>query len=135
MGMDEVRVIVVDDARDFAEVLAETLEMDGYQVKVALDGNEALRLAEEFEPICALVDIRMPHLDGHELSRRLRAKYGDEVVLIAMTGEGTPNDRVSEAFSLFDYYLSKPVDTKALHKVLPPINPRRVSADVPPLQN
>jgi DNA-binding response OmpR family regulator len=131
MGMDEVRVIVVDDAADFAEVLAETLEMDGYRVKVAHNGNDALRLAEEFEPICALVDIRMPLLDGHELSRRLRARYGDEVVLIAMTGEGTPNDRVSEAFSLFDYYLSKPVDTQALHKVLPPIKSRAAAPGGP----
>ena len=116
-----VRVLVVDDVQDAAEALACALQADGYTVQMAHDGATALLLLETFLPHCVLLDIDMPMMDGHELASRLRLRFGDAVVLIAVTGWGRADDCFSRAFELFDHYLRKPFETAALHKVLPPL--------------
>jgi len=121
MDTDEARIIVVDDAADVAEALAMALEGDGYRVWVAHDGNEALDLVSAHKPHCVLFDIDMPSLDGSELSKRLRNAYGDDLVLIAVTGWSDKDPRVAEAFGRVDHYLRKPIDADALRKVLPPV--------------
>ncbi len=119
--MDEVRVVVVDDVPDMAETLAMALELDGYCVKTASNGAQALSVIEAYRPHCVLLDIDMPGMGGCELSDRLRELYGDEVVLIAVTGWGDAGDRVSDTFSRFDHYIRKPFDPSLLRKVLPPV--------------
>jgi CheY-like chemotaxis protein len=84
---DEARVIVVDDAVDVAEAMACALTADGYKVWVAHDGNEALEMVAAHDPHCVLFDIDMPGLDGSELSKRLRDAHGDDLILVAVTGE------------------------------------------------
>ncbi|MDN3921093.1 response regulator [Roseateles violae] len=121
MSKEEVRVVVVDDVPDSAETLAMVLEMDGYTVRTASSGVQALSLIEEFQPLCVLMDIHMPGVSGHELSQRLRQRYGDDIVLIAVTGWGGAEERVSESFARFDHYLRKPVDRELLRKLLPPV--------------
>jgi CheY-like chemotaxis protein len=121
MKNEEVRVVVVDDVPDSAETLAMVLEMDGYTVRTASGGAQALDIIEQFEPLCVLLDINMPGLGGHELSQRLRQRYGEDIVLIAVTGWGGAEDRVSESFARFDHYLRKPVDRALLRKLLPPV--------------
>ncbi|WP_144007103.1 response regulator [Pelomonas sp. KK5] len=121
MRQDETRVLVVDDHMDAAQTLAAVLEMDGYVVRTALSGLAALEAAESFEPLCVLIDIHMPGLDGRDLCARLRAAYGDATVLIAVTGFGSPQDSLDEAFSQFDHYLRKPVDPSELRRILPPV--------------
>lgn len=118
---DDVRVVVVDDAKDAAEALACHLELDGYVVRVAHDGEQALEVIAEFKPHCVLLDIDMPGMDGCELSRRLRERYQDDIVLIAVTGWGEDNQRVAESFVRVDHHLRKPLDPKVLRKVLPAI--------------
>ena len=115
-------MVVVDDAIDVAEVLACTLEMDGYSVKTAGDGAQALALIEAYQPHCVLLDINMPGMGGCELSDRLRELYGGDLVLIAVTGWGDPGDRVSDTFSRFDHYIRKPFDPALLRKILPPVS-------------
>lgn len=117
----EVRLLVVDDVRDAAEALACLLRADGYTVSTAHDGPSALALADSFQPHGVLLDIDMPRMDGHELASRLRLRFGEAVVLIAVTGWGRPDDRFSQAFALFDHYLRKPFDSSLLRKVLPPL--------------
>ena len=119
---DEVRVVVIDDAIDAAEALALSLEFDGYDVRTAHNGVDALALIEAYRPHCVLLDIEMPLLDGCELSRRLRERYGDEIVLIAVTGWSEDNPRVAESFVRVDHYLRKPIQQQELEKILPPIN-------------
>ncbi|HEY4080203.1 MAG TPA: response regulator [Burkholderiaceae bacterium] len=121
-AVDEVRVVVVDDVSDVAEMLACTLEFDGYSVKTAADGAQALAVIEAYRPHCVLLDIDMPGMNGCELSDRLRQRYGDDLVLIAITGWGDPGDRVSDTFSRFDHYIRKPFDPALLRKILPPIS-------------
>lgn len=120
-GDDEARVVVVDDVADIAEALAFSLENDGYKVWVAHDGLEALALIEKHQPHCVIFDINMPSLDGSELSKRLREKHGDDLVLIAITGWSETDSRVAEAFARVDHYLKKPVDPAVLRKLLPPV--------------
>ena len=122
MNDDDVRVVVVDDFADAAEALAETLTMSGYKVWIATDGEGALGLIETHRPHCVLLDIGMPGMDGNELTRTLRSRYGDDIVLIAVTGREHDDERVSDTFARVDHYLQKPVDPDVLRKLLPPVD-------------
>jgi CheY-like chemotaxis protein len=116
---EEVRVVVVDDVADAAQILAAYLELDGYKVAVAGDGVEALAVVERHRPHCVLLDILMPGGDGCELSRNLRALYGDDVVLVAVTGFDEQDQLVAETFATVDHYLRKPVEPSDLRRLLP----------------
>ena len=118
---DDVRVLVVDDFADAAETLATVLELDGYVVRIARDGEEALVVVEQFQPHCVILDINMPGLDGNGLSAQLRSRYGDDIVLIAITGTDGSDRRVGQTFARVDHYLLKPLDPEVLRKALPPI--------------
>jgi CheY-like chemotaxis protein len=118
---DAVRVVVVDDVHDAAEMLAGVLRLNGYKVWAAHGGQDALDLIELRKPHCVMFDIDMPGIDGLELSRRLRERYCDDIVLIAVTGWDIDDRRVSGTFEVVDHYLRKPVDPAQLRKVLPPL--------------
>jgi DNA-binding response OmpR family regulator len=117
----EARILVVDDMVELTESLTVLLECNGYTVKSALDGEEALSVAKDFRPHCVLLDIQMPGMNGLELTRRLRMVSGDDIVLIAMTGHEPRSADVRDAFELVDHYLQKPFDIEKLEKVLPPL--------------
>jgi CheY-like chemotaxis protein len=121
MSEDDARVVVVDDVVDAAEALAATLELSGYRVWIATGGKEALALVEKHRPHCVLLDVAMPGMDGLELSQQLRQRYGDDIVLIAVTGREKDDERVSGTFASVDHYLQKPVDPDVLKKLLPPL--------------
>ncbi len=117
---EAARVLVVDDIADVAETLACLLEMDGYVVQTASSGEQALRVVDEFKPHCVLLDIGMPGMDGLDLTNSLRSRFGDDIVLIAITGGSSQDDeRVSSTFNQVDHYLQKPIDPARLRKVLP----------------
>jgi CheY-like chemotaxis protein len=122
MNSEEVRVVVVDDVVDAAETLAAMLELDGYAVAIAHDGVQALTVIETHRPHCVLLDINMPGSDGCDLSRKLRDRYGDDMVLVAVTGYDEQNGRVAETFVTVDHYLRKPVDPAELRRLLPALN-------------
>jgi CheY-like chemotaxis protein len=118
---EEVRVVVVDDVADAAESLATLLSLDGYTVRTANDGAQAWALIEAFDPVCVLFDVKMPRIDGAELSRRLRGRYGNDIVLVAITGAPEDDEQVKQTFARVDYYLHKPVNTRKLREALPPV--------------
>jgi DNA-binding response OmpR family regulator len=121
MSAPQVRVVVVDDARDSSDTLAELLRLHHYEVWTADSATEALALVDEHKPHCVLFDVVMPGIGGDELCVRLRAAYGDDIVLIAVTGCSEGDPRVDKSFSLADHYFSKPIDPVALSKVLRPL--------------
>jgi DNA-binding response OmpR family regulator len=122
VSSDSIRVLVVDDSKDGAESMAALMSLNGYEARACTDATEALAVIDAFEPLCVLLDVRMPRVSGLELARQIRAKHGDGIVLIAVTG-ASPNDaEVAGTFELVDHYLTKPVDTAKLEKVLPPQN-------------
>jgi len=121
MDSHPVRVVVVDDAEDSADSMAALLRLNGYEVWTSGNGTEALALVDRHEPHCVLFDVVMPGIGGDELCSRLRNAYGDDIVLVAVSGFNEDDPRVHASFSLADHYFTKPLDPAALAKVLPPL--------------
>ena len=71
---------------------------------------------------CFFFDVVMPGVGGDELCSRLRGTYGDDIVLVAVTGCSADDPRVHASLSLADHYFTKPVDADALTRVLPPLD-------------
>jgi PAS domain S-box-containing protein len=113
-----LRVLVADDNRDAADSLQRILAIYGHEVRVAYDGNAALRLAEEFGPRVAVLDIGMPGANGFQVARSVRAQYGNGTALIALTGWGQESDRRRAIEAGFDFHLTKPVDPTVLNDLL-----------------
>jgi signal transduction histidine kinase len=110
-----LRVLIVDDNVDAAEILGEALAAMGQQVKVLADGPSALEMAAHWRPQVALLDIGLPVMDGYEVARRLTAIPGCERTrLIAVTGYGQESDRERSRQAGFDEHLVKPVDLDQL---------------------
>lgn len=112
------RIVVVDDQADIAEVLAQALTLDGFDVLTACDGASALEAVALKMPLCVLTDVNMPGIDGFELARRLRVQYGADLVVIAVTGWGDGDERASRKYTDFDHCLRKPVDLELLSRIL-----------------
>ncbi|MBV9891016.1 MAG: response regulator [Rhizobacter sp.] len=109
------RILVVDDNEDAAHSLALILRLEGNEVAVARDGQEALALLDEFVPEAAVLDIGLPRMSGYELAAALRADPRTHAaVLIALTGYGRGPDRQRALDAGFDEHLVKPVELDAL---------------------
>ena len=114
-----LRILVVDDNADGADMLHEMLVSKGYHARVAYDGPSALRLAEGFAPQIAFLDIGLPVMDGFELATRLRELPGMGAIrLVAVTGYGQETDRRKSREAGFDHHLVKPVDLDAVTTIL-----------------
>lgn len=104
------RILIAEDNRDGAESLAGLLRLHGHEVEVAYDGERALQVAPVFQPEVAILDIGLPGIDGHELARRLRATDGGrDMLLIAATAYGSPDDVDRAMAAGFDAHFVKPV--------------------------
>ena len=116
---DALRVLVVDDNVDGAESLSMMLELLGHQVHRVHDGASAITEATEWVPDVALLDIGLPDLTGYEVARRLRAepRLGG-LLLVAVTGWGSEDDQRRSAEAGIDHHLTKPVDARALERLL-----------------
>ncbi len=113
------RILIVDDNEDAAEMLSEILSARGYQTQTAHDAPAALRVAAEFMPQVAFLDIGLPVMDGYELAGRLRDLPGlSDVRLVAVTGYGQQSDREKAEAAGFHRHLVKPVDVDALEGAL-----------------
>ncbi|QYG03755.1 MULTISPECIES: PAS domain-containing protein [Massilia] len=118
-GARGLRVLVVDDNVDAAQMLATLLEMNGYEVSIAYDGKGALASAVQAPPDVALLDIGLPDIDGHELARRLRAMpETTQAVLVALTGYGQVEDQRRAYKAGFDHHMAKPADLAKLLELL-----------------
>jgi signal transduction histidine kinase/CheY-like chemotaxis protein len=113
-----VRVLVVDDNIDIAELLSDALQDEGFQTAVAHDGQAALERWRTFVPHAAILDVGLPDVDGYELAKTFRSERGRRATLIAATGYGQPQDRSRAADAGFDRHLVKPVSVHELVLVL-----------------
>jgi PAS domain S-box-containing protein len=118
------RILVADDNEDAATSLATLLGMFGHDIRTANDGAEAVEVAAEFKPQVILLDIGMPKLNGYDACRRVRAEpWGQDALMIALTGWGQEEDKRRSREAGFDHHLVKPVDTSLLIKLVASCNP------------
>lgn len=114
-----LRVLVVEDGRNAADILALFFEMEGHQVAVAYDGLQALDQAEVLQPHLILMDIGMPKLNGLEAARRIRSRRGgQEIVIVALSGRDNDDDKRQCADAGFDDHLAKPVEPNELRSLV-----------------
>jgi DNA-binding response OmpR family regulator len=106
------RVLVVEDDADIAGVLRRSLDKDGYEVRIAGDGDAALEQSGLFEPDAVVLDLGLPRIDGVEVCRRLRAD-GDVPILI-LTARDALDSRIEGLDSGADDYLVKPFEREEL---------------------
>ena len=112
-----LRIAIVDDNVDAAQALGAWLEVEGHAVTIAYDATSALAPTPAREVDVFLLDIGLPGMDGYELAQRLRSAYrGAE--FIALTGYGQAEDLDRARAAGFDHHFLKPVDLKALARVL-----------------
>jgi two-component system, OmpR family, response regulator MprA len=103
-----VKILVVDDERAVRDSLRRALELQGYQVDLAVDGAEALaQLENDGQPDAVVLDILMPGMDGLEVCRRIR-EQGSEVPVLMLTARDAVGDRVAGLDAGADDYLVKP---------------------------
>jgi CheY-like chemotaxis protein len=112
------RVLVVDDNHDAGEMLGMLLTSLHATVRTVHSGLEALATIDEFGPDVILLDIGMPFMDGYEVARRIRARRGKSIRLIALTGWGQEEDVRRAERAGFDHHLVKPPDLEKLGKLL-----------------
>ncbi|HEU5100336.1 MAG TPA: response regulator transcription factor [Roseiflexaceae bacterium] len=101
-------ILVVDDDPSIRSVVSRGLRFEGYDVQVAGDGPEALRIAREIPLHMVVLDVMLPHLDGLEVCRRLRR--GTNAPIIMLTARDAVADRIAGLDSGADDYLIKPFD-------------------------
>jgi two-component system, cell cycle response regulator DivK len=123
-----IKVLVAEDNAINRELLRELLEMRGYSVVEAGDGQEALRMIEQTHPDILLLDIGMPVLDGFAVVRSIRATPRLATLpVVAVTAYAMQGDRDKILNSGFDGYLSKPIDAHALSEELDRLLNKRAS--------
>ena len=103
-----MKILVVDDERAVRESLRRALELEGYEIELAADGNEALyRLEVTEEPDAVILDVLMPGVDGLEVCRRLRGA-GSKLPVLMLTARTEVEDRVAGLDAGADDYVTKP---------------------------
>ena len=113
------RVLVVDDNTDGADLLAMMLQLSGHKTRIAYSGLEALETAVAFRPEVIFLDIGLPGLSGYEVARRFRATPAlSPLLLVALTGWGSEEDRRRSKEAGFDIHLTKPVEPAAIDDVM-----------------
>ena len=117
MKKDKLKVLLVDDEKEFVESLSERLELRDVEAEIAYDGEQALQAVKEGKPDVMVLDLRMPGIDGIEVLRQAKKNHPDVAVVI-LTGHGTDKDE-KEALRLgASAYLKKPVDVDQLVGIL-----------------
>jgi two-component system response regulator MprA len=105
-----VKILVVDDERAVRESLRRALELEGYEIELAVDGEDALRLLEvngSSQPDAVILDVLMPTVDGLEVCRRIR-RAGNRVPVLMLTARDEIENRVAGLDAGADDYVTKP---------------------------
>jgi DNA-binding response OmpR family regulator len=106
------RVLVVEDDAEIAQAVQRSLRLEGYEVRIAPDGEKALADARSYVPDLVLLDLGLPGVDGMDVARRMRAD-GD-VPILMLTARDAVESRVEGLDSGADDYLVKPFDRQEL---------------------
>jgi two-component system cell cycle response regulator DivK len=124
------KILVVDDNNDSRELVIKILRAKGHQIYEAVDGEDALQKVAAEHPDLILMDISLPKIDGHEVTRRLKSdeKY-TSIPIIAITAHAMKGDREKALDAGCEDYISKPIDVHTfyehLRRYLQPLSPDR----------
>ncbi|MBU0633214.1 response regulator [bacterium] len=108
--MDKLRILIVDDDEDNRLILRATLRrLEGYETRDAVDGLDAVEIAESWRPHIILMDFMMPNLDGFEASKIIKERYPDTVIIVATAAY---DSRIQDRMSAIgvDSCIQKPID-------------------------
>lgn len=117
---DGLKILVVDDNKDSADMLALSLKLMGHEVRTLYDPFEVVDAARSYQPDLAFMDVGMPGLNGFELATQLRSETwppGRRPYLVALTGWGQEEDRRRSETAGFDQHLVKPADLETIERV------------------
>ena len=126
-------MLVVEDDTEIAQVLQRSLRLEGYEVKLAGDGVQALEEAHAFLPDVLVLDLGLPRLDGIDVARRLR-DGGDDVPILMLTARDALDSRVAGLDVGADDYLVKPFERQELLARLRALLRRRPPRGMAPLR-
>lgn len=118
------RIVVVEDNQDVRDLLRLKLRRLGHEVHAVADGIAGLQTIVDRRPDLALVDIGLPGLDGYEIATRVRESIGRDVVLVAVSGFGQPEDKRKAMDAGFDEHITKPADVSDIENLLSRLPPR-----------
>ncbi len=123
------KILIVEDHPLHMKLMEMTLKDKGYTLFRAIDGPEGLAIAERERPDLILMDIRLPRMSGFEVARRLKANPElRHIPIIALTAHAMASDRESMAKSGCDIYITKPIDTRELPRVIAGVLERKQEA-------
>jgi len=111
--MNSATILIVEDDQELLEALSDTLDLAGYTIKTASNGEQALAVLEQYEVNLVVSDIQMPVMDGHKLLKSIKAKYHDTPVML-MTAYGTIQQAVDAMRDGAVDYLVKPFEAEVL---------------------
>ena len=113
------KILIVEDNEKNRILIRDILQHFGYETIEAENGEEGIRMAKEHRPDLILMDMQMPVMDGFKAIKALRADPGTEKIkIIAITSFSMKGDREKAIEAGADDYLSKPIDTRNLIKVV-----------------
>jgi len=120
------RVLLIEDNTDARDMLRMMLELAGHVVYDAPDGVRGLELLNAVRPDVGIIDIGLPRMNGYQVARRIReVPHGRQMLLLALTGYGSPGDSKLSTENGFDYHLVKPVDPDRLSHLIRASVPHR----------
>ncbi len=127
--LPHVRVLIVDDNRDVAESTAALIRLEGGEVHLAHDGEEALRMVRWLRPTAVLLDIGLPRMNGFEVAERIRSEPDlRDTVIVGISGYGQEEHRLRSKKAGFDHHIVKPIEPCALTDLLASLHASRVGA-------
>jgi DNA-binding NtrC family response regulator len=115
--MKQIKILLVDDEKEFVKALSERIRLRDLGSDIALDGEQALKIVDNQVPDVMVLDLKMPGIDGMEVLRRVKKAY-PSVQVIILTGHGTDKDeKEARRLGAFEY-LQKPADIDKLVKTI-----------------
>ena len=109
-----VKVLAVDDEPNILRLIEIKLEMAGFEVMTARDGEEGVRMALAEKPDVVLLDLTMPKLGGHAAARRIKAEVTPKPIILMLTGRAPEAEVTSALVSSVDGYIAKPFSPREL---------------------
>jgi CheY-like chemotaxis protein len=119
VAVSELSVLVIEDNPDAREMLAELLQLEGHETRVACDGRSGIVALQGFRPDVILCDVGLPDISGYEVMQQIRQLAGGSSIFsVALTGYAQPEDVQRATDAGFDAHLPKPPSIERLREVL-----------------